>query len=338
MLNGYNITASVGRNGVNKPEDVIIIQILLNRVPVAQGRPNPQLKADGKIGPNTQDAIDRFQQRHQLGSDGRIDPGGRMLAKLNQVIKDDLPDPAPTAPIVQTAAPPARKRANAIVMGIWGRAAGDDPANQDNGIAHWIEQLRPQLTALGVKDINICSMSWNRTHNDDGFEMPATKEHVDELTAREANPSYIALIGHSYGGRAVCLLSRQFDRDPDYVALLDPVFGPNGDGAVVIEPRGAVIQNWYQRNAIHVVAGDEDCLGVLLPGLPLGIALGRPVPNAENVEVKFRQRADGTFETRVCDDGSEAPRHITHTTIDGDEFIWSQIINKIVSDIRNLAA
>ena len=104
MPTDYIISASVGRGGVNKPNDVIVIQILLNRIPSGQGGPDPKLGADGRIGPKTLAAIDRFQQRHQLGSDGRIDPGGEMLAAIQREVANaiisssapavlELPDP-----------------------------------------------------------------------------------------------------------------------------------------------------------------------------------------------------------------------------------------------------
>lgn len=86
MPTDYIISASVGRSGVNKPDNVIVIQILLNRIHATDGGPDPQLDADGLIGPKTQAAIDRFQQQHQLGSDGRIDPGGKMLAAIQQAV------------------------------------------------------------------------------------------------------------------------------------------------------------------------------------------------------------------------------------------------------------
>lgn len=340
MSTAYIISASVGRGGVNNPNDVIVVQILLNRIAVADGGPDPQLGADGLIGPKTQAAIDRLQQHHQLGSDGRIDPGGKMLAKINQLVKEGVPTPAPLPAIPPPPGPPSNKAANAIVMGIWGRAGAGDDADPDNGIAAGIERLRPRLTALGVPDNHIWSTSWNTWHNDNPFDLPATAQHVDELIAREANPSYVALIGHSYGGRAVCMLSRQFDRDPDYIALIDPVFGPMGDNEQVIEPRGAVIQNWYQRNAIRSITEEEDCSGTVAAGLPLGISLGRSIPNAQNFEVEFQRHADGTPVTRPqpCPDGKLAPMHITHVTIDGDEFIWGQIFNKIINDIRDLTS
>lgn len=338
MWKDYVISASVGRNGANKPNDVIVTQILLNRIPSAQGGPSPQLEADGKVGPKTQKAIDGFQSYHQLGSDGRIDPGGKMLAKINQLVCESMPAPAPEPSPIPAPTLPSREVSKAIVMGIWGRGGGDDATDQNDGIAYWIDQLKPQLAALGVPDDHIWSTSWNPGHNDNPFDLPATAQHVNDLIAREANPSYVALIGHSFGGRAVCLLSRQFDRDPDYVALIDPVFGPMGDNEQVIEPNGATIQNWYQRNAIAVISEGEDCSGTLAAGLPLGISLGRSIPNAENFEVKYQRHADGTPVTRPqpCPDGKLAPMQITHVTIDGDEFIWGQIIDKVISDIRNL--
>ena len=102
-------------------------------------------------------------------------------------------------------------------------------------------------------------------------------------------------------------------------------------------PRGDVIQDWYQRNGIALVTQTEDCSGKMNSAPPLGVSLGRDVSNAENFKVRFRCFVDGTPMTRPCDDGSEAPRHITHVTIDGDAFIWGQITKKIVSDIENLA-
>lgn len=98
MPTDYIISASVGRGSVNKPDDVIVIQILLNRIPATDGGPDPQLDADGLIGPKTLAAIDGFQQQYQLGSDGRIDPGGKMLAAIQRAVASALVDsPAPAA-------------------------------------------------------------------------------------------------------------------------------------------------------------------------------------------------------------------------------------------------
>lgn len=80
------ISASVGNDGVNRKDDSITVQELLNRVPPDQGGPSPDLVVDGLPWQNTQKAIRRFQ-KVQLGfkwPDGRVDPGGQTLAKLNE--------------------------------------------------------------------------------------------------------------------------------------------------------------------------------------------------------------------------------------------------------------
>lgn len=71
------ISASVGAGGVNRPDDVRVIQTLL----AAKGLdPGP---VDGKLGPSTIAAIKAFQRRFATWPDGRIDPAGRTLRELN---------------------------------------------------------------------------------------------------------------------------------------------------------------------------------------------------------------------------------------------------------------
>ncbi|CDH43675.1 peptidoglycan-binding domain-containing protein [Candidatus Contendibacter odensensis] len=74
------INASVGKGGVNNSLDVKTVQTLLNR------HIRPQIQVDGKAGPRTIDAIMEFQRRVVRLSqpDGRVDPNGQTLAKLNQ--------------------------------------------------------------------------------------------------------------------------------------------------------------------------------------------------------------------------------------------------------------
>ena len=68
--------------------DVKKVQALLNRVPESWGGPAPKLDEDGAAGPKTSDAIKRFQLT-QLGTifkpDGRVDPRGRTLRRLNHI-------------------------------------------------------------------------------------------------------------------------------------------------------------------------------------------------------------------------------------------------------------
>lgn len=79
-----SIAGSVGVGGRNAPADVRTVQQLLNDVPPDQGGPSPKLAVDGLAGPLTNAAIAKFQKK-QLGfSDGRVDPGGPTIKRLNQ--------------------------------------------------------------------------------------------------------------------------------------------------------------------------------------------------------------------------------------------------------------
>jgi hypothetical protein len=59
---GRSILASVGLNGTNRPEDVRIVQALLNLVPTVKGGPIQPLKIDGLAWNKTTAAIKKFQQ------------------------------------------------------------------------------------------------------------------------------------------------------------------------------------------------------------------------------------------------------------------------------------
>lgn len=80
---GVVISGSVGQGGANAHNDVKLVQTLLNLVAPASLSAKAPLKLDGMIGPLTMGAITQFQ-RSVLGfADGRIDPHGRTLARLN---------------------------------------------------------------------------------------------------------------------------------------------------------------------------------------------------------------------------------------------------------------
>ncbi len=98
-----SISMSVGVGGGNKPADVVTIQTLLNLVPPAKGGPLPVLDPDGACGPMTISAILKFQAACFGAGDGRVDPGGQTLGKLNAYDNGApgaaaAPPPAPGAP------------------------------------------------------------------------------------------------------------------------------------------------------------------------------------------------------------------------------------------------
>ena len=85
MILAKQISASVGEGGVNRKPDAITVQQLLNKVPVNEGGPQPALVVDGLPWKKTIAAIKQFQ-KVQLGfkwPDGRVDPSGQTLDKLN---------------------------------------------------------------------------------------------------------------------------------------------------------------------------------------------------------------------------------------------------------------
>lgn len=95
------IMRSVGRNGINAPQDVMVVQRLLNQN-AHKFSLMPQLAVDGKIGPKTIGAIERYQKMvlRFNNIDGRVDPGGKTITSLNSggaVSPSPMPG-KPTAP------------------------------------------------------------------------------------------------------------------------------------------------------------------------------------------------------------------------------------------------
>src|SRR5260370_17794370 len=89
-----DIEGSVGQNGENLVADVRVIQQLLNRQDLT---PLSALQEDGLCGPATITAIRHFQARSVgiQARDGRVDPGGRTLRRLNSGPTDRGPGSNP---------------------------------------------------------------------------------------------------------------------------------------------------------------------------------------------------------------------------------------------------
>jgi len=76
------IRGSVGSGGDNQADDVRVVQDLLNRAAGAG------LDVDGDCGPRTVGAITDYQQGFSRRPDGRVDPDGLTLRKLNAAVVD----------------------------------------------------------------------------------------------------------------------------------------------------------------------------------------------------------------------------------------------------------
>ena len=84
------LKGSVGAGGRNEEDDVRLVQSLLNRSLTSV---EPLLKVDGKVGPRTLQAIERFQ-RTKLGRcspDRRVDPDGATFAMLASAKSSPFP-------------------------------------------------------------------------------------------------------------------------------------------------------------------------------------------------------------------------------------------------------
>lgn len=91
------LDASVGYRGVNKHADVVGVQNAINKVPTDEGGSPLPLKVDGKCGPKTIKAIQRFQLHHfgWGGADGLIEPGKQTYLKLVLYTLPELKLPPP---------------------------------------------------------------------------------------------------------------------------------------------------------------------------------------------------------------------------------------------------
>jgi peptidoglycan hydrolase-like protein with peptidoglycan-binding domain len=89
-----SISASVGLNGANRSNDVRTIQEALNQIAPFAGGPVPSLKVDGIGGTKTRGAILKFQKENLgLIPDGKVDPGGSTLGRINFILSGSTTDP-----------------------------------------------------------------------------------------------------------------------------------------------------------------------------------------------------------------------------------------------------
>jgi peptidoglycan hydrolase-like protein with peptidoglycan-binding domain len=102
------IIASVGENAKNRESDVRVVQKALNNIMQYNIlAPLPPLAEDGIAGRKTKVAIRQFQ-RVAVGMtapDGRIDPGGKTIVKLNAVINTATKLPNIKTPITNAWSP-----------------------------------------------------------------------------------------------------------------------------------------------------------------------------------------------------------------------------------------
>lgn len=221
-------------------------------------------------------------------------------------------------------------------------------SDMDGGIYKLLEHLQERLKSIEelkyVRDESFVRLPWNRDVSNPSEE-PETDRHLSKIKAVTRTPSYVVLFGHSFGAWSVCKVSRQLPwseyQTADFVATIDPVFGPLGDSETRVKPRGRKLKNWYQRTAIFLTSA-EQCAGRLDPTnnnsclgpLPTpGIACGRKLDTDDKL-VEYEKKENGDRERIDCPwPIPNNDRMIAHDTIDGDKHIRFQIEEQIIADL-----
>jgi hypothetical protein len=165
------ISISVGRDGLNRRQDVITIQTLLNQQMHVLAPLRP-LQVDGVMGPRTIAAIEAFQRcvLHMQWPDGRVDPLGQTLKKLAATPHAGTPSTSSHPPLLNDPAiealhlgPTAKQAAYALKQAhptIVFTSGRRDKADQARAMAgnvvankQWIQQT--YLDTKGLWGINI---------------------------------------------------------------------------------------------------------------------------------------------------------------------------------------
>jgi len=167
------ISASVGANGTNVPQDVKIIQELLNKVPAAKGGAVPALKVDGLAWTKTTNAIKKFQHEclNHKWPDGRIDPHGKTFQALSA-----FDQPAPPPPDTTQKDPKTQAEADKPQSVAWAMAA--------QAMLAFYEVLKLKQTPDPLNDKALVETALN------------THFHLDKLPALES--LFLASIKYNY--------------------------------------------------------------------------------------------------------------------------------------------
>ncbi|MNI47319.1 hypothetical protein D3C73_1018310 [compost metagenome] len=242
----------------------------------------------------------------------------------------------PLLPYPSTAVRSQGKASNVVIVCISGRAGGVSTS----GMSKLQNTLRNKLTSkFGIKATHIFHRSWNEQQDSNPFGAPLIIDLIQEINARSIKPSYLAIIGHSFGGWAACRLSRVTKSKPNFIGLIDPVFGYSNKLTSGDVPNGAVIKNWYQE---YGITGGEACRGGKgkIPCVPHtnGLSCGfQTIPGARfDKNVIFLRTWGGKKQLVNCGGKGRVALRASHIDIDDDEWIHHQIFNQIDKDLSKL--
>ncbi|OHY73338.1 hypothetical protein [Priestia aryabhattai] len=210
--------------------------------------------------------------------------------------------------------------------------------NPDVGVKDLVGRLQTALEDLGVPKNNIFHRSWNEGNDSDPGKPPQKGDILKEIDKRSPNPSYLAIIGHSFGGWTACRVSRDTVRKPDYVGLIDPVFGTDNSMEPIDNPRAVKLRSWTQDNGIEFFGGP--CFNHPVPcsSSRAGFACGYKdvedayVEDYQAFDVEYKQNWDGSIAKHKCR-WWEIDTRAVHTNMDENGNIRKLICNEIFDDI-----
>jgi len=226
-----------------------------------------------------------------------------------------------------------RPYVDAVIVCISGFRSGTN-----NGMSNLSDTLRNRLnSSFAINPENIFQISWNEDNDGDPRSVPLISVIQSEINKRSLNPKYLAVIGHSFGGWAACRLSRVTTKVPNYIALIDPVFGPTNTLRRPVDvPKGKYIAEWFQNNGIEGVRNCPPILSVPCSSPSDGIACGHQgVPRASQIHVTNLRSWTGVVRRINCN-GNLVPLLAYHTNIDDDQWIHRQIYNRINNDLKRI--
>lgn len=234
------LSDSVGLRGHNTPADVKAVQALLNQHRFACGQ------EDGLCGKRTVQAIIAFQASFLRAPDGKIDPAGKTLAKLNEPGRNAPPPPPTDGSLTRLVAAPVKSAindgltpvTNAVITRLLGAPRSDYAADckpltnvrlARNLLTASVGPFRVSGLAPAVKSLSLVMAEIQRMQPN----VYAVLGTADMLCCRFVRGSTNSISNHSWGTAVDLTLNGVLDQRGDGkvqygLTLIAPVFNRFG--------------------------------------------------------------------------------------------------------------